>query len=85
MSSLLCEDHLQAVRCLIPGCQHEIFVPQGPLNENNMAFEIRECRFEPPYGTPRIVCELRISVLDLRERISPGQVCGFSAAICLFD
>lgn len=66
---VLCYDSPQ------PQCRRRILVQQEPVLQNNVELEIRYVKFELPNTTPLYVYELRISILSLRESVSPGQVC----------
>ena len=77
----MCADQSQPASCsgqyLLNGqnsdCRLEVLVPKSAGDK--VVVEARECRFETPTGNILNIGELRLSLLEQRERIAPGQVC----------
>ena len=77
----MCADQSQLASCsgqyLLNGqksdCRLEVLVPKSAGDK--VVVEARECRFETPSGNSLNIGELRLSLLEQRERIAPGQVC----------
>lgn len=61
--------------CPVGGCGREVLVPTEEIKSENVALDTLEWRLITRSRNKLNLCELRVSLANLRERVDPGSVC----------